>query len=45
MALVILKNTICSLDETISNCRSLIKDIIALPRGANTAKELLCIGN
>ena len=45
MASVILKNAICSLDETISNCRSLIKDVIALPRGANTTKQLLCVGN
>ena len=45
IASVILKNAICSLDETISNCRSLIKDVIALPRGANTTKQLLCVGN
>ena len=45
MASVILKNAIFYLDTTINSCRGLIKDVIDWPRGSNTTKQLLCLGN
>ena len=45
MASVLLKNATVSLEETVINCKSLITDVIDLPRGSSVTKQLLCLVN
>jgi hypothetical protein len=45
IASVSLKNAISSFEETVLNCKSIIKDVIDLPRSSSTTKQLLCVAN
>jgi hypothetical protein len=45
IASVLLKNAISSLEETVFNCKSIIKDVILLPCSSSATKQLLCVAN
>jgi hypothetical protein len=45
IASVLLRNAIRSLEETVLNCKSIIKDVIHLPCSSSTTKQLLCVAN
>ncbi len=45
MASVLLKDAVRSLDQSIHNCRAIIKDALHLPKGASAIKKLHCISN
>jgi hypothetical protein len=45
MASVLLKKAISSFEDTVFNCKYIIKDVIHLPHSSSTTKQLLCVAN